>query len=343
MRQAIAIDCMGADHGPLPLISGAVEYLRNPLNAGTSVVLVGDEALIQEHLKTLGVNGNFPLSVAHASEVVDMHVAATEGLKKKDSSMAVAIRMHKEGLVDAVVSAGNTGAVMANAVLTLGRLQGVSRPAIAAAMPNRLERWTLLLDVGANVDVKPEHILQFALMGASYAEDVLKITSPRVGLLSIGEESVKGNELTASSHELLAKGKSMTFVGNVEGRDILEGSCDVVVCDGFIGNIILKFAESMKGFLESRIRKQIKSNPFSKAGAILMGPFLRRMRRVFDYSEYGGAPLLGINGNCVISHGKSSAKAISNAIRIAVEMVRTDAKVHIQRQIAGNVQEIIGR
>jgi len=251
--------------------------------------------------------------------------------------------MHKEGLVDAVISAGNTGAVMANAVLTLGRLQGVSRPAIAAAMPNRLERWTLLLDVGANVDVKPDHILQFAQMGVSYAEDILKIQSPRVGLLSIGEESVKGNELTASSHELLARGKNMTFVGNVEGRDILEGTCDVVVCDGFIGNIILKFAESMKGFLESRLHKQISSNPFSKAGAILMGPFLRRMRRVFDYSEYGGAPLLGINGNCVISHGKSSAKAINNAVKIAVEMIRTDAKGHIKRRIAGNQQENIGQ
>jgi glycerol-3-phosphate acyltransferase PlsX len=210
-------------------------------------------------------------------------------------------------------------------------------------MPNRLERWTLLLDVGANVDVRPDHILQFAQMGVSYAEDILKIQSPRVGLLSIGEESVKGNELTSSSHELLVRGKAITFVGNVEGRDILEGTCDVVVCDGFIGNIILKFAESMKGFLESRLHKQISSNPFSKAGAILMGPFLRRMRRVFDYSEYGGAPLLGINGNCVISHGKSSAKAINNAVKIAVEMVRTDAKGHIERRIAGNQQEIIGQ
>jgi len=312
---------MGADLGPLPLISGAVEYLRNPQNTGTSIVLIGDEPLIREHLKGLGVNGSLPLSVVHASEVVDMHVAATEGLKKKDSSMAVAVRMHKEGLVDAVISAGNTGAVMANAVLTLGRLRGVSRPAIAAAMPNRLERWTLLLDVGANVDVRPDHILQFAQMGVSYAEDILKIQSPRVGLLSIGEESVKGNELTSSSHELLVRGKAITFVGN----------------------IILKFAESMKGFLESRLHKQISSNPFSKAGAILMGPFLRRMRRVFDYSEYGGAPLLGINGNCVISHGKSSAKAINNAVKIAVEMVRTDAKGHIERRIAGNQQEIIGQ
>jgi phosphate acyltransferase len=334
---------MGADHGPLPLISGAIEFLRGPFQADTAIVLVGDEALIREHLAELGVNGNLPLTVVHASEVVDMHIPATEGLRKKDSSMAVAIRMHKEGLVDAVVSAGNTGAVMANAVFTLGRLPGVSRPAIAASLPNRLERSTLLLDVGANVDVRAEHIVQFAQMGASYAEDVLKINSPRVGLLSIGEESVKGNELTTTSHDLLARVQQLKFVGNVEGRDILEGSCDVVVCDGFIGNIILKFAESMKGFLESRVKKQISSNPFSKAGAILMGPFLRRMRRVFDYSEYGGAPLLGINGNCVISHGKSSSKAIYNAIRIAADMVRTDSKGHIERRISSNQQEIIGK
>jgi phosphate acyltransferase len=334
---------MGADHGPLPLICGAVEYLRNPESAGTSVVLVGDESMIRGHLHELGINGNLPISVTHASEIVEMHISATDGLKKRDSSMAVAIRLHKEGLVDAVISAGNTGAVMANAVFTLGRLPGVSRPAIAALLPNRFERSTLLLDVGANVDVRPDHILQFALMGASYAEDILKIKSPRVGLLSIGEESIKGNELTASSHELLSRGQLLQFVGNVEGRDILEGTCDVVVCDGFIGNIILKFAESMKGFLESRVRKQINSNLFSKAGAILMGPFLRRMRRVFDYSEYGGAPLLGINGNCVISHGKSSAKAINNAVKIAVEMIRTDAKGHIERRIAGIQPETTGK
>lgn len=334
---------MGADHGPLPLISGAVDYLRNSQDAGISVVLVGDEALIREHLRKLGINGNLPVSVVHASEIVEMHIPATEGLRKKDSSMAVAIRMHKEGLVDAVVSAGNTGAVMANSVLTLGRVQGVSRPAIAFPLPNRMERWTLLLDVGANVDVRAEHLVQFAQMGASYAEDILKVESPRVGLLSIGEESVKGNELTTTSHDLLMKEKAIKFVGNVEGHDILEGTCDVVVCDGFIGNIILKFAESLKGFLETRVRKQISSNAFSKVGAILMGPFLRRMRRVFDYAEYGGAPLLGINGNCVISHGRSSAKAISNAIKTAVEMIRTDARGHIERRIAGNQQEIMGR
>jgi glycerol-3-phosphate acyltransferase PlsX len=323
---------MGADLGPQPLIIGAVEFLKNPINKGMALVLVGDEALIREQLSRLKVNGHLALSVAHASEVVEMHTPATEGLKKKDSSIAVAMRMHKIGEVSAVVSAGNTGAVMATAVLTLGRLEGVSRPAIAAAFPNRHERMTLLIDVGANVDVKAENLLQFAQMGACYAEDILKVKSPRVGLLSIGEESTKGNELTAASHELLRRG-SFNFIGNVEGRDILEGNCDVVVCDGFIGNILLKFAESIKGFLETRTRKQVSSNYFSRAGAILMGPFLRRMRRSFDYAEYGGAPLLGINGNCIIGHGKSSSFAINNAIKVAKEMIQTDAKGHIQKRI----------
>ena len=182
---------MGADLGPLPLITGAVDFLRGAESEGTTIFLVGDEKLLREHLTSLGVNGNLPISIVHASEVVEMHTPATEGLKKKDSSIAVSMRMHREGQVDAVVSAGNTGAVMASAVLTLGRLTGVTRPAIAS-FPNRHERKTLLLDVGANVDVKAEHLLQFAQMGASFAEDVLKVKSPRVGLLSIGEESTKG-------------------------------------------------------------------------------------------------------------------------------------------------------
>lgn len=333
---------MGADFGPLPLIGGAVEFLRNPANAGVSIILVGDESVIRENLSHLGVNGNLPITVVHASEVVDMHVPATEGLKKKDSSIAVAMRMHKEGVAQAVFSAGNTGAVMASAVLILGRLTGVSRPAIAATFPNRHERMTLLLDVGANVDVRAENLLQFAQMGSCYAEDIMKVKSPRVGLLSIGEESTKGNELTAASHYLLQRG-AFNFVGNVEGRDILEGNCDVIVCDGFIGNIILKFAESVKSFLETRVRKQISSNYFSRAGAILMGPFLRRIKKSFDYAEYGGAPLLGINGNCVIGHGKSSAVAVSNAIKVTNDMIKTDATNHIQRRISSLFDAAVGQ
>lgn len=323
---------MGADLGPLPLVSGAVNYLKLPGNEGDMIVLVGDEVVIKEHLAALGVNGNLPISVAHAPEIVDMHSFASDAARRKNTSIAVAMRMHKEGEVEAVVSAGNTGAVMATAMFTLGRLPGVTRPAIAASFPNKHETATLIVDVGANVDVKPENLLQFAQMGAAYAEDIMKIRGPKVGLLSIGEEPTKGNDLTIASHELLRAG-AFNFIGNVEGRDVLDGKCDVVVCDGFIGNILLKFAESVKVFLEWRIRKQTSSNYFSKAGAILMGPFLRRMRRAFDYSEIGGAPLLGINGNVVIGHGKSSEKAIMNAIKAASEMISTNVSSHIQKRI----------
>lgn len=323
---------MGADLGPLPLVAGAVSYLKLPGNQDDSIVLVGDEAVLKEHLASLGVNGNMPITVAHAPEIVDMSSFATDALRKKNSSIAVAVKMHKDGVVDAVVSAGNTGAVMATAMFTLGRIPGVTRPAIAAMFPNKHETATLIVDVGANVDVKPDNLYQFAQMGASYAEDILKIRSPKIGLLSIGEEPTKGNDLILSSHNLMKSG-AFNFIGNVEGRDILDGKCDVVVCDGFIGNILLKFAESVKVFLEWRIKRQVSSNYFSRAGAILMGPFLRRMRRSFDYSETGGAPLLGLNGNVVIGHGKSSEKAIMNAIRAAAEMISTNVTAHIQKKI----------
>jgi glycerol-3-phosphate acyltransferase PlsX len=332
---------MGADLGPLPLVQGAVAFLRECAdNSEFRIILVGDEEVLREHLSQEIDIDSLDIEISHAPEAVDMHMPATDAIRRKESSMAVAVRMQKEGQAQAVVSAGNTGAFMANSVLTLGRIAGVSRPAIAGLFPNMLEKTTVLLDVGANVDVKPDNILQFAQMGASYTEDILKVASPRVGLLSIGEESTKGNDLTLTSHELLRQG-AFNFVGNVEGRDIMTGSCDVVVCDGFIGNILLKFAESVKTFLETRVRKQISSNLFSKAGAILMGPFLRRMRKSFDYAEYGGAPLLGIDGNCVVSHGKSSALAIKNAIRVAGEMITTDVRSHIRKRIEWTASKAI--
>lgn len=333
---------MGADLGPLPLVSGAVEFLRDPSTPDVEIHLIGDEPILSEQLRTLNVPANLPVRITHAPDAVPMHLPATDAIRRKESSMAIAVRMHKDGLVNAVVSAGNTGAFMAHSVLTLGRLAGVHRPAIAAAFPNMHEKTTLLLDVGANVDIRPENILQFAQMGSSYAEDILRINSPRIGLLSIGEESTKGNDLTLAAYELLQNGR-FNFIGNVEGRDIMNGNCDVVVCDGFVGNILLKFAESVKVFLEARIHKQITSNVFSKAGAILMGPFLRRIRRSFDYAEYGGAPLLGLDGNCVVGHGKSSALAVRNAIRVAAEMVTTDVKAHIRKRIEQTPSNAMGK
>lgn len=338
MTHTLAIDCMGSDRGELPLIEGAVRFLVESRDSDVNVILVGDESLIRKQLQNLKfyeklrMGKDTRVKVQHAPEIVEMRAAATEGVRRKNSSIAVAMRMHKDGVVNAVVSAGNTGAVMASAVLTLGRIPGVSRPAIATSFPNKLESRTVLLDAGANVDVKPENMLQFAQMGASYAEDVLKVTNPRVGLLSIGEEQSKGNDVTLASYQLLTRG-SFNFIGNVEGRDILEGTADVVVCDGFIGNIILKFAESMKVFLDTRVKRQVSSNYFSRAGAILMGPFLRRIRRTFDYAEYGGAPLLGIAGNCVIAHGSSSSRAICNAVKVAHKMLVSDVNGHIKRRV----------
>lgn len=328
---------MGADRGEAILVEGALSYLtkNGAKDRNVELVLVGDEMLLRGHLDKLVMHyklKKIPISVQHAPEIVEMSAAATEGIRRKNSSIAVAMRMQKEGRVDAVVSAGNTGAVMASAVLTMGRIPGVSRPAIASTFPNKQEGVSLLLDSGANVDVKPENLLQFAQMGASYAEGVLKRHNPRVGLLSIGEEKSKGNEVAIASHALLSKGR-FNFLGNVEGRDILNGTVDVIVCDGFVGNILLKFAESMKTFLETRIKRQISSNIFSRTGAVLMGPFLRRIRRTFDYAEYGGAPLLGIAGNCIIAHGSSSARAIANAIKVAAEMVSSDVCGHIRERI----------
>lgn len=326
---------MGADRGEATLVEGALRYLMHNGVEDVEIILVGDEKLLRGHLDKLIMKykqKRLHLTIQHAPEIVEMSAAATEGIRRKNSSIAVAMRMQKEGKANAVVSAGNTGAVMANGVLTLGRIPGVSRPAIAGQFPNKMEGVSLLLDVGANVDVKPENILQFAQMGASYAEGVLKLNNPRVGLLSIGEERSKGNEVILASHDLLRKGR-FNFLGNVEGRDILDGTCDVIVCDGFVGNVLLKFAESMKIFLDTRIKKQVSSNLFSRTGAFLMGPFLRRIRRTFDYAEYGGAPLLGIAGNCIIAHGSSSARAFANAIRVAVRMVSSDVNGHILERI----------
>jgi glycerol-3-phosphate acyltransferase PlsX len=229
--------------------------------------------------------------------------------------------MQKEKRANAFVSAGNTGAFMANAILICGRIEGINRPAIAGLFPTVNDRPTLVLDVGANVDCKPATLFQFGLMGSVYASLMTGNTSPRIGLLSIGEEKTKGNEQVVETYERF-KQSGMNFVGNVEGRDILEGRADVVVCDGFVGNIILKFTESIEGFLTIKLRRQINKNLFSRLGAALLTPFLRRLRQTFDYSEYGGAPLLGVDGVCIVCHGSSSPKAIKNAVRVASDMVR---------------------
>jgi glycerol-3-phosphate acyltransferase PlsX len=326
----IALDVMGADVSPESIINGGIQAAFE-YSEDTQIVLVGKQEVISEYLNK---QPDLPQNIAveYASHAVAMSDAPTEGIRKKDSSIAVGLNMQKEKRADAFVSAGNTGAVMATSILVLGRIEGVNRPAIVGIFPT-LNKPALVLDVGANVDCKPSTLLQFGLMGSVYASLMTGRTSPKVGLLSIGEEKSKGNEQTIEAWNLFEK-SGLNFSGNVEGRDILAGKADVVVTDGFTGNIVLKFTESIKGFLVTKLTRQVQSNIFSRIGAALMTPFLRRLKNTFDYSEYGGAPLLGINGVCIICHGSSSPKAIKNGIRVARDMVRYRISDNIRTEMS---------
>lgn len=332
-RFTVALDVMGADRGTAEIVEGGVAGAGR-LTKDAHVILVGDESRIRTILDVLP-NKPSNFSIVHATREIPMDMGATESLRIKESSIATGVRLVKEGKADTFVSPGNTGAVMANALLTLGRIEGVLRPAITAIFPTKTGEPTVLLDVGANADCKPQHLSQFAIMGSVYSSVVLNHESPKVGLLSIGEERSKGNELILGALELLKTDK-INFVGNVEGRDILAGTVDVVVTDGFTGNIILKFAESIKPFLFSKIQRQIETNIFSRMGVLLLGPFLRRMKKTFDYSEAGGAPLLGINGNVVICHGSSNVKAISNAVVVGCELARRGIIQRIREELETN-------
>lgn len=275
------------------------------------------------------------MSVHHAETEVLMHIAATDGVRMRDSSVAVGLKLVKRHQAHAFVSPGNTGAVMATSLLTLGRIRGVSRPAITAVFPTSSGTPTVVLDVGANADCKPHHLSQFAVMGSVYASVVLHKPSPRVGLLSIGEERSKGNDLIFGAQELL-KNSKINFVGNIEGRDILSGNTDVAVTDGFTGNILLKFAESIQPMFGKLIKRQIDTNVFSRFGVFLIRPFLRRIGRSLDYAEAGGAPLLGVNGTVIICHGSSNARAIFNGVKIAYEMWLNKVKDRIHDDLITN-------
>ncbi len=327
-RPAVAIDAMSGDEGVAVCVQGVLDYfntVRDPIR----VVLVGDETLIREELDNLATKRDRRdlVEIVHAPDVVDMNHPASHGIKKKDSSIAVAVRLQKEGRAQATISPGHTGAYVAAALLTLGRLQNVSRPAIATSFPTESGA-TLILDVGANPTCKARNLYEFAIMGSLYSTKVTGNATPRVALLSIGEERSKGNDLTLETYELLDR-SALNFVGNIEGRDILRGRADVIVCDGFIGNIMLKFAESVKTFVTNAFKRQIRRNKFSQMGAFLMGPFLRRLRNQFDYAEVGGAPFLGVDGNCIVCHGRSSARAIYSAIHLAKNMIDSEVNTHI--------------
>lgn len=314
----IALDAMGGDHAPAEIVKGAV---LASLELPVSIILVGDEARLRRELGHYRKKGD--LAIFHASEVIGNDEPPVSAVKqKKNSSINVAVSLVKTRSADAVVSAGNTGALMASALFGLGRIPGVERPAIATIFPTP-SGLVLLLDMGANVDCKPKNLLQFGKMGSLYAEHVMHRKNPRVGLLNIGEEKEKGNQLTAESWPLLKESR-VNFIGNVEAKEILSGKVDVIVCDGFIGNLILKFGESVSEFVVTLLKKELMKNLITKFATVLLLPALGNIRKKIDYDEFGGAPLLGINGVVFKAHGRARAKAIKNAVRVAAEAVRED-------------------
>jgi glycerol-3-phosphate acyltransferase PlsX len=333
----IAVDAMGGDYAPSNVVEGVVQAVRDH-GSSMEVVLVGDRQEIEMQVGAHG-GGGLSLDIVHAEQQVEMAEAGAGSFRKKrDSSLNVATRLVRDGEAAGVFSAGNTGAMVAASLLNIGRLPGVIRPGIATMIPTRGQPgWAVMLDVGATADCTPTNLLQFAVLGEVYARIVLGIEQPRVGLLSIGEEGSKGNELTQQAHPLLAA-SGLNFVGNVEGRDILHGRADVVVTDGFTGNVLLKFAESVWTWAVGAVRREIGEHVLAKMGAWLLKPSLRRFRTRIDYSEYGGAPLLGVNGVAIIGHGKSSAKAVSNAVRIASDLVRRG----VTQEILAELERIKG-
>ena len=328
----IAIDTMGGDFGPGVIIRGALQYLLDDRSEDSELIFVGPEDIVRECLHDLQVPEQ-RVSVQHAGDVIAMDAPPTDGLRKKKSSLVVAHKLLKNREVEAVVSTGNTGAVMASAMFNLGRLEGVSRPAIASVFPTSTDRPCLVLDVGANSDCKPNNLLEFAHMGSIFFSNLVDEQHPRVALLSIGEESNKGNDITIHAHRQLSR-SSLNFIGNIEGRDVLKGKSDVVVCDGFVGNVLLKFTESVHTFIFDKFKRQVSTNIFSRMGTVLMAPFLGRLKKAFDYSQYGGAPLLGINGVTIICHGSSNALAVMNGIKVAREMVAKKVNYHIKERLS---------
>jgi len=334
----IAVDAMGGDFGPAVVVEGAVSAARE---LGLSSVLVGDRAAIERELTRLRAH-DLPLSLRHASQVVGMAEPPTQALRRKrDSSLRVAAELVKAGECSALVSAGNTGAAMAIGMVVMGVLPGVDRPAIAAALPS-LSGYTILIDAGANVDPKPRNLFQWAVMGHVYSRDIIGKDHPRVGLLSVGEEEGKGNELTKETFDQL-RGSSLNFIGNVEGRDVYNGRCDVVVTDGFTGNVCLKISESLAEMLTAMIREELGRDVMSMAGAALSKRAFLRMKKRVDYTEMGGAPLLGINGASIICHGASPVKAIKNGIRVAAEWVKNDVNEHIKTALEAEAVPVPGR
>jgi glycerol-3-phosphate acyltransferase PlsX len=328
MQPVIAVDAMGGDFAPANAVDGAVQAARE---YGLPILLVGREEEVRRELSRLDTRG-LDLEVVHASETVAMDESPAAAVRrKKDSSIRVGAQLVRDGRAQALVSAGNTGAVMGTSMFVLGAIEGVDRPALTAVVPNLRGR-SVWLDMGANVDCRPEHLVQFAIMGHLYAREVLQIPSPRVGLLSIGEEDGKGNEQTREALKVL-KLLDLNFMGNCEGRDIFNGSADVIVCDGFIGNVSLKAIESVVEAVEAFLREEISKSLLARLGFLLSRGAFRNFKRRVDYAEYGGVPLLGVRGCVIICHGRSSPKAIKSAVRVARDFTQHQVNDRIHEAI----------
>jgi phosphate acyltransferase len=332
----VALDAMGGDNAPGQIVEGAVQAARE---LGIGVALVGPEETVRPELARHDTSG-LDLEVVHADEVIGMDEHPAEAVRaKRRNSMTVALELVRDGHAVAAVSAGNSGAMLAASLFTLRRIHGIDRPALGGMFPAAHGRRTLVIDIGANTDSRPAYLVQFALMGSLYIEKVFHVANPRVGLLSNGEEESKGDQLVQEAHRLLktaAGPAGLNFIGNVEGRDINAGTVDVVVCDGFVGNVVLKLSEGLSKLLQDSIRSAIVANPITAVGGLLARPAFGRVSREFDYEEYGGVPLLGVNGVSIVSHGRSGAKAIKSALRVA----RQAAEARVPQLIAEGMARI---
>ena len=331
-KPRIAVDAMGGDFGPRMVVPGALHAAK----AGQAeVILVGDQDAIAAELARRDVKG-LPISVVHASQVVEMDEKPSEAMRrKKDSSIQVACNLVRDGAADGLISAGHSGATLACAMFTIGRVPGVERPAIATFLPSERSH-TVIADVGANVDCKPFHLLQFGVMASVLAKTMLGRENPVVALLSNGEEKGKGNQLAKETFDLL-RASSLNFVGNIEGRDLFAGNVDVVVCDGFVGNVVIKEAEGLASSMGRVLKGEMRRGFFGQIGTMLALNALKRFARLMDYTEYGGAPLMGLRGSCLICHGASNAKAMASAVRMAARFVAMEANSHLSEAVAANI------
>jgi glycerol-3-phosphate acyltransferase PlsX len=331
MPSVIALDAMGSDRAPKPEVEGAIQAARH---YGISVILVGPEEAVQAELSRHTAAAALPIEVVHASEVVTMDDKAAQTIRaKRDSSLRVGLRLVREGHASGFVTAGNTGAAMATAKVVLGMLPGVDRPALAAVFPTALGTAASLLDVGANVDCTPENLEQFAVMGEIYFRSMFGTRRPRVGLLSIGEEENKGNELTRDAFRLL-KQLPLNFIGNVEGRDLYNGHVDVIVADGFVGNVALKISEGVANLVRATLKETLRATITRQVGYLLSRSAFADFKKRLDHTEYGGAPLLGVKGVCFITHGSSNTNAIKNAVRVAAEFAERGINDTIEQELA---------